>query len=101
VAVEDADDRGTMLADFGEMVTYDNGYAESELNGIFGNEYLEIPAGPGSVDGLRPAFTYRSADLESVAQGHTLERADGVIYKIVGIEPDGVGITLLRLERQP
>ncbi|PTR17498.1 hypothetical protein C8R31_101662 [Nitrosospira sp. Nsp2] len=77
--------------EFADAVTY-NG---APLAGIFDNAYFE---GQG-IQGSQPVFTCPTADVASARHGDLLVRA-GVTYKVVGVEPDGTGITLLRLEKQ-
>jgi len=50
----------------------------------------------------RPVFQCESAQLPSLTQGtSTVTRViDGVVYTIVGIEPDGYGQTVLKLHKQ-
>lgn len=67
------------------------------VDGIFDADYAE-PLG-NIAEGRSPVFIYRSADLPSVAHGHTLV-INATTYLVRGVEPDGTGVTLLRLEEQ-
>lgn len=79
------------VEDFGSAALY-NG--TTTVNGIFDREYLEALDG---VAGSGPAFTCRTADVPSAANGDTLAIAS-VTYTVRGVESDGTGVTLLRLE---
>jgi hypothetical protein len=81
-------------SDFAVAATY-NGAAT--VNGIFDRAYLE-PLGNG-VEGSAPVFTCAAADIPASTQGDTLVIASAT-YKVVGVEPDGTGIVVLRLEAQ-
>lgn len=67
------------------------------VNGLLDLAYIE-PLG-NTVEGRAPIFTCAEADIPAVAHGDTLDAA-GRNYKVVGVEPDGTGVVVLRLERQ-
>jgi hypothetical protein len=64
---------------------------------IFDAAYLE-PLG-NMVEGVGPVATIATADAASAAHGTNLV-IGATTYKVRGIEPDGTGVTLLRLEKQ-
>jgi hypothetical protein len=64
------------------------------VNGIFDAAYLE-PLG-NSVEGVAPVF---SCAFPGAVQGDSLT-ISGSAYVIRGVEPDGTGLFLWRLERQ-
>jgi len=80
--------------DFGTSAVYSG--TGSTINGIFDAAYAE--ALDGMVQGSQPAFVTRTADVPSATHGQTIT-ISGTAYKIVGVEPDGTGLTLLRLEK--
>jgi len=80
-------------ADFASAATL-NGAA---VNGIFDKDYAE--ALDNDVQGSSPVFLCAAASVPSVAHGQSLVVAS-VTYKVRGVEPDGTGVVLLRLERQ-
>lgn len=80
-------------ADFGVSGTL----AGAPVNGILDEEYLE-PLGD-AVQGKAPVWQCRSADIPSVAHGQTLV-VGARTFKVRGVEPDGTGLVLLRLEEQ-
>lgn len=67
------------------------------VRGIFDEPYAEPLS--GMVEGSSPTFVCRSADIPSVAHEQTLV-IGARSFKVVGVEPDGTGVTLLRL-REP
>ena len=81
---------------FAVTATY-NG--STSVNGIFDAEYFEPDAGFAGIQSSQPVFLCRTVDVASASQQQTLVVAS-VTYKIVGIEPDGMGMTMLRLEKQ-
>ena len=62
---------------------------------IFDASYVD----PLGVESGGPVATLPTADAASAAHGQVLI-VSGATYKVRGIEPDGTGITLLRLEKQ-
>lgn len=89
--IETDADRLALVRDLGEKVYIDN----CAYYGVFENEYLEDLDGPG-VSSSSPMLTVRSSDVASVVPGSTVIR-DSVTYTVREVEPDGTGITLLRL----
>lgn len=71
----------------------------TSVNGIFDAQYFEPEAGLGGVQASQPVFLCRAADVPSAVHGQTLV-VNAVTYQIVGVEPDGTGMTLLKLEQQ-
>jgi hypothetical protein len=63
---------------------------------IFANAFVD-PGGIG-VASSQPQMLCQSADVPDVAYGERVEMGE-TVYRIVGIEPDGLGETLFRLER--
>jgi hypothetical protein len=77
--------------EFADDVTFKGG----AIAGIFDDAYFE---GQG-IQGSQPVFTCRSLDVSSARRGDILIRS-GVEYKVTSVEPDGTGVTLLKLEKQ-
>jgi Phage Head-Tail Attachment len=67
------------------------------VTGIFDAPYIE-PIG-NYVAGTAPMFTLPTTSASAAAQGQTLV-IGATTYKVAGVEPDGTGITTLRLEAQ-
>ena len=80
----------TYFADFGVDVTL----AGASVRGIFDDAYGESFG--GLVAGSGPMFRLPSSI--AVTRGATL--VHGATYKVVSIEPDGTGMSVLRLEKQ-
>lgn len=99
MAVETADDRLIMLADFGVAATFTPvGGAGSAITVIFDNEYQAVDTGGGvSFAVTQPRVTARTADVSGATEGATLA-IGGVTYTIRVVMPDGTGITEMMLE---
>lgn len=82
----------TFFADFGVNATL-GGVA---VRGVFDNGFVD--AGGLGAYGTAPVFTCPTAVLAGVAVGGAAT-IQGTDYTIVGIEPDGTGMSLVRLER--
>jgi hypothetical protein len=65
------------------------------VRGIFDRPFLQVA---GGIDTSQPTFTLATADAERAQQGSTLRLDGGAAYRVTNIEPDGTGITVLRLE---
>jgi hypothetical protein len=65
--------------------------------GIFDAAYYE-PLG-NDVQSATPIFTLPTTSASSAAHGQSLV-IGATTYKVRGVEPDGTGITVLRLEKQ-
>lgn len=81
------------FTDFGEPAILKDG---TEITIIFDKEYaLSEPMGVG-IESSHPMVAVKSSDVEETIHGDTLEIRE-VIYSIIGIHPDGTGITNLIL----
>lgn len=81
-------------ADFGTAAVYSGSGAT--INGILDADYDEAM---GRVQASTPLFACATADVANATHGQTLT-VGATVYKIVGVEPDGTGMTVLRLEKQ-
>lgn len=82
---------------FAETVTYQG---SSQIDVIFDDAFVNVGVGQlGGVESRKPACLAREADVPNVAHGHTVKRG-AVTYHVIGVEPDGTGVTLLVLEKQ-
>ncbi len=68
---------------FADTATYNT----TTINGIFGNEYVEVL---GS-ESTRPVFTCATSDVSSAAHGDSLV-VNGTTYEVVGVQQDLVGL---------
>ena len=78
------------FADFGVSATVGG----VSVQGIFDAAYTD----PLGMAGNQPQLTVATADLPAVAVGQAVT-INTFAYTVVGIEPDGTGITTLQLRR--
>jgi len=102
VAVETSADRAIFfaVADFGVAATYRRITTDSTVNGIFDNEFVQVEVAEVPYDSTEPVFYCRTADLPS---GYTVGdrlTVSSVAYTIREFQPDGTGVSKLRLEAQ-
>lgn len=88
-----SEDLTQYFADFGVPATLQAAAVASGV--IFDAEYAE-PLG-NLVEGRAPTATAIASEIPSVAHGQTLV-IGGQSYKVRGVEPDGTGLVVLRLE---
>lgn len=81
---------------FAVTATYDG---DILVNGIFDEAYFEPDFGGAGIQASQPVFLCRTQEVAEAAHGDLLS-VNGKNYRIVGVEPDDTGLTLLRLERQ-
>lgn len=72
-------------------------YGITEVQGIFDQDYYAIVDGEGVAESSQPAFSCRTADLPDIVHGETLT-INSLVYTIVGVKPDGTGMTAIALE---
>jgi len=106
MTVETDTDRLTILADFGEPVKFSPGAvwpnhadSESDVTVIFDAEYVEVIGERTRINSDNPLCVGRTTDLAGAERNSVIRRTStGKQYKVVSVEPDGTGITLLELE---
>lgn len=79
--------------DFGVVATI----GAASVNVIFDNAYLGIE-GETVVAATQPMVYARTSDVSSVVAGNTVI-VNSVTYTVVGVHPDGTGVTQLILRR--
>ena len=89
MTIESAADLLGLLSDFGETATV----GRDDVTAIFDEDYVEVL----DIAGTRPLLYCRTSDVSTVSVGDNAE-AGGAFYTIVGIQPDGTGLTMLVLE---
>lgn len=94
MTVESDADRLSMLDDW-DAATYLGG----QISGIFNAEYIEIGDNEAAIESSQPNFLCREIDVSGIAHGAMMS-IKGSTYKVVGVQPDGAGLTLLMLEEQ-
>lgn len=89
-------DISALLADFGVTATLADG---RRITGIFDADYVGV--GDIPVESSGPAFTLASADVtgNEIAIGSALT-IEGDDYTVRSVQPDGTGVTVLRLEAE-
>ena len=92
--LETDSDRLESLKALGELVQLDG----RKIWGVFETPYIEILADPG-IGSANPEFQCRSIDVTGLIPETVLERTGGETYRVHEIEPDGTGMTTLRLRR--
>ena len=85
------EDLAPMFADFAVIATV----GAASVQGIFDNAYQG--AFSGLVPDSSPSFTCATAEVSSVVVGDTLT-LNATPYTICAIEPDGTGVTVLKLK---
>lgn len=83
-------------AEFASAVTLGTGTAATTVAAIFDAGYSE-PL--GEVQSVGPQLTLPTTSAAGVAM-YTAVTIGTTAYRVIGIEPDGTGITVLRLELQ-
>lgn len=89
--IETETDRLQLLKSLGEEVDVDG----RKLWGVFDFSFNEI-AFDSPVEGLRPQVMVLSSDATDIERGVTVVRG-GKFYSVVTVEPDGFGMTFLKL----
>lgn len=102
MAVESAADRLAFLDadEFGMEAQYTvAGGLPVTVTGIFDAESTLAGVGDMDVATVQPQFLLRTADLPPESADGDWLLLDGVLYKVRFPEPDGTGMTVLRLEK--
>jgi hypothetical protein len=67
------------------------------VNAIFDNEFAVIL---DDIETSKPAISVKDTDVPGMLHDDTFTRIlDGVVYKVIGIQPDGSGMTLVVLSQ--
>lgn len=104
MAIESAADRAMFLDadEFGVTATYRKYGTATDIpiTGIFDAEHsVGAIGGDIEIASVSPQFLARSADLPSGAADRDSVTVDGTAYKVRFVEPDGTGMTVLKLEK--
>lgn len=102
MAVETAEDRLALLADFGQeaiLAPAGSPGTTTTVTGIFDNKFIEAAAflTEEGVDSKQPMINCRTSDVSTFVRGDLLETG-GVDYTIQTIDADGTGFTNLILQ---
>lgn len=101
MAIENDAERTALLADFGSSATYTpSGGSPSTITVIYDEPYLGVdPDGQVAVESKNPTCLAKTSDVSDATHGATLV-ISSTTYNVVGVQPDGTGITILELEEQ-
>lgn len=78
--------------EFATAVTVDG----NAVDAIFDNAYVEVGFDGVSVESVGPVLHCTTADVSTAVQG-TAAVVNAVNYTVAEVQPDGTGMTLLRL----
>jgi hypothetical protein len=95
--VMDADITNVFLNndDIAEAFTFSR--TASSVNAIFENAFAVII---GDVETSRPAISVKDSDIIGITHNDIFTRVlDGIAYNVIGIQPDGNGMTLVVLSQ--
>ncbi|GJQ59783.1 MAG: hypothetical protein D8M57_13215 [Candidatus Scalindua sp. AMX11] len=80
--------------EFAVDITYNSG----TIQGIFDNAFLEDQQDDVDIETLQPQVTVKTSDVSGLAHGDTMT-IDSVVYNVIGIQPDGTGLTNVLLSQ--
>lgn len=88
------------FTDFAVDATYTpSGGTAKGIKVVFDNEYAVVSlAGDVAIESVSPAAHCKDSDIIGAKHGDTLV-INSVTYYVIGIQPDGTGITILILSR--
>lgn len=99
---ESADDLDEMFSDddFAVEAIFTAAALSHKLTvlGIFDNGYSSLETGNLEVAGQDPNFTVPTSKISDIAQDDTVI-INSINYTIIGLEPDGTGVTRIDLNR--
>ncbi len=78
--------------EFGVDVTYNT----VTIQGIFDDEFSSAVQGEMGIESTVPQVLLKTADVPNVAHNETMT-INSIVYKVIGIQPDGTGMTLILL----
>jgi hypothetical protein len=73
-------------------------YNAATIQGIFDDEFTSGAADGVGIETTVAQVLVKTSDVASAAQGETMT-INSVDYNIIGIQPDGTGLTLILLSR--
>lgn len=69
------------------------------VKGIFDNGYFDREAGKTVIDTTQPQFTCPTDESVDVHRGQIVT-IDGKTYSVVKVEPDGTGVSIIKLHHE-
>jgi len=83
--------------EFADEGVWCNRYSEEKtINGIFDDEYEQVNPATGMIETTAPQFQVATSDIDGMLRSETVT-IGGTTYYIIGIHPDGTGMTTLIL----
>ena len=73
-------------------------YNSTMILGIYDNAFVEDQQNDINVETLQPQVIVKSSDVSSLSHGDTMT-INSITYKVIGIQPDGTGLTIILLSR--
>jgi hypothetical protein len=73
-------------------------YLGDTIQGIFDDEFSSAVQGEMGVESTVPQVLVRTSDVPNVAHSQEMT-INSTVYKVIGIQPDGTGMTLLLLSK--
>ncbi len=71
-------------------------YLAATIQGIFDAPFSSAVAGEMGIESSLPQVTVKTSDVASAVHGQTMT-INSVVYQIIGIQPDGTGMTTILL----
>lgn len=71
-------------------------YLVSTIQGIFDDEFSSAVQGEMGIESTVPQVLVKTSDVQNIAHNEELT-INSVVYKVIGIQPDGTGVTLILL----
>ncbi|MCP4989340.1 MAG: hypothetical protein GY928_25775 [Colwellia sp.] len=71
-------------------------YNSTTIQGVFDNEFSSAVEGEMGIESTVPQVMVKTSDVASVVHGEVMI-IESVNYNIIGIQPDGTGMTLILL----
>jgi hypothetical protein len=99
MAIETDVERTAMLSDFGVPGTYTpDGGSPTEITVLFDKPYIGVGSGGEVVvESSNPTAYCKTTDVSDADHAATLV-INSTTYNVVGVQPDGDGLTLLELQ---
>lgn len=71
-------------------------YNAATIQGIFDAEFSSAVEGEVGIESTVPQVLVKTSDVPNVAHNETMT-INSVVYSVIGIQPDGTGVTLILL----
>lgn len=94
-----AADAALFTADWSTLAISIGGAAAVDVDGIFDEAFASASPGGMGVETTGPAALVATADVTGIAHNDTVT-VSSVTYYVIGIHPEGLGMTLLLLSRE-